>query len=392
MDDFHQEEKEMKKLKKWQLFSLIGATTVVILGAIGTILLFNGNNVADKEKTIQVQKVREGSVASSVLLSGNIAATNEQYVYYDSTKGDLDSVLVNVGDKVTAGQALVQYKSVEAQAAYDTAVRALNKIDRQIYDLKTYGTTIETTGDAATDDKTTASAQRSVDSQLKDLQDNRADAEANVNKAQAQLNATTVTSANDGTVVEVNRDVSKSTTGANQTLVHIVNNGNLQVKGELSEYNLANLSVGQEVTMTSKVYPDKKWTGKISYISNYPKDNQNTAAAGAGNASSGAKYPYTVDITSEIGDLKQGFSINIEVKNKTRGILVPVSSIVSESNKSYIWTIEKGTAKKVQVTLGNADAKHQEISSGLTKDSKVITNPTDSLKDGQEVKSYEETH
>lgn len=66
--------------------------------------------------------------------------------------------------------------------------------------------------------------------------------------------------------------------------------------------------------MTSKVYPDKKWTGKISYISNYPKDNQNTAAAGAGNASSGAKYPYTVDITSEIGDLKQGFSINIEVK------------------------------------------------------------------------------
>ena len=392
MEDFHQEEKEMKKLKKWQLFSLIGVTTVVILGAIGTILLFNGNNVADKEKTIQVQKVREGSVASSVLLSGNIAATNEQYVYYDSTKGDLDSVLVNVGDKVTAGQALVQYKSVEAQAAYDTAVRALNKIDRQIYDLKTYGTTIETTGDAATDDKTTASAQRSVDSQLKDLQDNRADAEANVNKAQAQLNATTVTSANDGTVVEVNRDVSKSTTGANQTLVHIVNNGNLQVKGELSEYNLANLSVGQEVTITSKVYPDKKWTGKISYISNYPKDNQNTAAASAGNASSGAKYPYTVDITSESGDLKQGFSINIEAKNKTRGILVPVSSIVSESNKSYIWTIEKGTAKKVQVTLGNADAKHQEISSGLTKDSKVITNPTDSLKDGQEVKSYEETH
>ena len=58
MEDFHQEEKEMKKLKKWQLFSLIGVTTVVILGAIGTILLFNGNNVADKEKTIQVQKVR----------------------------------------------------------------------------------------------------------------------------------------------------------------------------------------------------------------------------------------------------------------------------------------------------------------------------------------------
>lgn len=338
----------MKKLKKWQLYSLIGVTVVVVLGAIGTMLLFNGNSTADKDKeeTIQVQKAKEGSVASSALLSGNVAANNEQYVYYDGTKGDLDNVLVNVGDQVTAGQALVQYKSVEAQATYDTAVRALNKIDRQIYDLKTYGTTVDVTGDAATDNKTTASAQRSVDSQLNDLQDSRADAVDNVNKAQALLDATTVTSTNNGTVVEVNRDVSKSTTGTNQTLVHIVNNGNLQVKGELSEYNLANLSVGQEVTITSKVYPDKKWTGKISYISNYPKDSQNAAAAGAGTANSGAKYPYTVDITSEIGDLKQGFSVNVEVKNNTRGILVPVSSVVSENNKNYVWTLEKGTAKK----------------------------------------------
>lgn len=105
----------MKKLKKWQLYSLIGITVVVVLGAIGTMLLFNGNSTADKDKeeTIQVQKAKEGSVASSVLLSGNVAANNEQYVYYDGTKGDLDNVLVNVGDQVTAGQALVQYKSVE---------------------------------------------------------------------------------------------------------------------------------------------------------------------------------------------------------------------------------------------------------------------------------------
>lgn len=46
-------------------------------------LLFNGNSTADKDKeeTIQVQKAKEGSVASSALLSGNVAANNEQYVY-----------------------------------------------------------------------------------------------------------------------------------------------------------------------------------------------------------------------------------------------------------------------------------------------------------------------
>ena len=384
----------MKKLKKWQIFSIIGTAVTIVLVAI-FFMWFSGNNAStpEVESTPIVQKVKEGSVASSVLLTGNVTANGEQYVYYDGTKGDLESVLVNVGDQVTVGQALVQYKSTEAQVAYDTAVRAVNKVDRQIYDLQTNGVSVSSTGDEEVDDKSAASAQRSVDSQLADLRDARADAVDSMNKAYALLEATTVTSTAEGTVVEVNRDVSKSTTGSNQTLVHIVSNENLQIKGELSEYNLANLSVGQEVTITSKVYPDKKWTGKISFISNYPKDGQQ-AASGAGGAApaSGAKYPFTIDITSEIGELKQGFSVNIEVKNNTRGILVPVSSVVPDGDKNYVWTLEKGVAKKAEVTLGNADAENQEISSGLTKDSKVITNPTDSLKDGQEVKSYEEAN
>ncbi|MCB6443396.1 efflux transporter periplasmic adaptor subunit, partial [Streptococcus salivarius] len=75
-----------------------------------------------------------------VLLSGQVSANNEQYIYYDSTKGDLEGVLVNVGDQVTVGQALVQYRNTEAQSNYDSAVRALNKIDRQIYELQNNGT------------------------------------------------------------------------------------------------------------------------------------------------------------------------------------------------------------------------------------------------------------
>lgn len=383
----------MKKLKKWQLFSIIGVAVVVVVGAISAMVLSNLNSTTEPTEVAPiVQQAKEGSIASSVLLTGTVTANSEQYVYYDATKGDLESVLVNVGDQVTVGQALVQYKSAEAQANYDAAVRAVNKADRQIYDLQTNGATVEKTGDEETDNKSLASAQRTVDSQIADLRDARSDAVDNMNKAQALLNAATVTSTVEGTVVEVNRDVSKSTTGTNQTLVHIVSNGSLQIKGELSEYNLANLSVGQEVNITSKVYPDKKWTGKISYISNYPKDGQQASSTNTGGAASSAKYPFTVDITSEIGDLKQGFSVSVEVKNNTKGILVPASSIISDGEKNYVWTVEKGKAKKVEVTLGNADAENQEISSGLTKDSKVITNPTDSLKDGQEVKADEKTH
>ena len=398
--------KKNRKAKKWQLYAAIGAASVVVLGAGGILLFRQPSHTAVKDEATHLVVAKEGSVASSVLLSGTVTAKNEQYVYFDASKGDLDEILVSVGDKVSEGQALVKYSSSEAQAAYDSASRAVAKADRHINELN------QARNEAASapapqlpapagGEGTAAPAPvsgnsvSSIDAQLGDARDARADAAAQLSKAQSQLDATTVLSTLEGTVVEVNRNVSKSPTGASQVMVHIVSNENLQVKGELSEYNLANLSVGQEVTFTSKVYQDKRWTGKISYISDYPKNNgeaaSTAAVAAAGN--SGSKYPYTIDVTSEIGDLKQGFSVSVEVKNKSKAILVPLTSVVTENDKNYVWVLdEQKKAKKVEVGLGNADADNQEITSGLTNGVKVISNPTSSLEEGKEVKADEATN
>ena len=414
-------EKKHGKMKKWQMNTLIGtAAAVVIIGGGVMVWSSMGSSASKESQVIRVAKVTRGNVASSILLSGTVKAGAEQYVYYDATKGDLTDVYVNVGDQVGNGQALVQYSTTEAQANYDSAVRAQERISRQINELKATGvvssqTVASATGttgaDTATgtDSSTTganasagtatttvqdqAVAQRSYNNQLADLQSQYADAGDAVTKALDALNNTTVLSTVDGTVVEVNRDVSKSTTGSSQTVVHVVNNGSLQVEGELSEYNLPNLHVGQEVTMTSKVYPDKKWTGTISYISDYPKDaSAATAAAGSSAGNSGAKYPFKITFTSDIGDLKQGFSMNIEVKNGSESNIVPVSAVVTEKEKYYVWTVDKNKVKKVEVSLGDADAEKQAITGGLTKDQKVIANPTPELQDGQEVGNYEEVN
>lgn len=403
--------KKNGKAKKWQLYAAIGAASVVVLGAGGILLFRQPSQTAVKDEATHLVVAKEGSVASSVLLSGTVTAKNEQYVYFDASKGDLDEILVSVGDKVSEGQALVKYSSSEAQAAYDSASRAVAKADRHINELNQarneaasapapqLPTPAGGEGVAAqTPAPVSGNSVSSIDAQLGDARDARADAAAQLSKAQSQLDAMTVLSTLEGTVVEVNRNVSKSPTGASQVVVHVVSNENLQVKGELSEYNLANLSVGQEVTFTSKVYQDKSWTGKISYISDYPKNNGEAAsAAAAAGGNSGSKYPYTIDVTSEIGDLKQGFSVSVEVKNKSKAILVPLTSVVTENDKNYVWVLdEQKKAKKVEVGLGNADADNQEITSGLTKGLtngvKVISNPTSSLEEGKEVKADEETN
>lgn len=399
--------KKNRKDKKWQLYAAIGAASVVVLGAGGILLFRQPSQTAVKDEPTHLVVAKEGSVASSVLLSGTVTAKNEQYVYFDASKGDLDEILVSVGDKVSEGQALVKYSSSEAQAAYDSASRAVAKADRHINELNQARNEAASApapqlpapagGESAaaqTQAPVSGNSVSSIDAQLGDARDARADAAAQLSKAQSQLDAMTVLSTLEGTVVEVNRNVSKSPTGASQVVVHVVSNENLQVKGELSEYNLANLSVGQEVTFTSKVYQDKSWTGKLSYISDYPKNNgEATSAAAAAGGNSGSKYPYTIDVTSEIGDLKQGFSVSVEVKNKSKAILVPLTSVVTENDKNYVWVLdEQKKAKKVEVGLGNADADNQEITSGLTNGVKVISNPTSSLEEGKEVKADEETN
>ncbi|MCY7063175.1 efflux RND transporter periplasmic adaptor subunit, partial [Streptococcus oralis] len=375
--------KRIKKAKKWQLYTAIGVASAIVIGAAGILIFRQPSQSAVKEETSHIVTAKEGSVASSVLLSGTVTAKNEQYVYFDASKGDLDEILVSVGDKVEEGQALVKYSSADAQAAYDAADRAVAKADRHIEELNKArenasaapaSPQVPTEAGLPEQAQAATSSVSSIDSQISDAKDNRADAVAQLNKAQAQLDAATVLSTLEGTVVEVNRNVSKSPTGNSQVVVHVVSNENLQVKGELSEYNLANLSVGQEVTFTSKVYQDKSWTGKISYISDYPKNNGEAANAALG-GNTGSKYPYTVDVTSDIGELKQGFSVSVEVKNKSKAILVPLTSVITENDKNYVWLVDdQKKAKKVEVTLGNADADNQEITSGLTDGAKVISN------------------
>ena len=380
------------KKAKIALFSGLGVAAVALVG--GALLysgVMGGSTVGDETMptSLSYQVVQEGSIASSTLLTGVVSAAEEQYVYYDPSKGDISEILVEPGSQVEAGTALLRYDSTELQSALDSAVRARDKVGRQIDELQRNYQTVTVPADATTGEETQSTSQQSYDSQLADLNDAYADAQAAVDKAYIAVLEATVTSTVSGTVVEVNKSVSKNATGS-QTVIHIVNQASLQVKGNLTEYDLANIATDQAVKLTTKVYPDQTWDGKISYISNYPATDQEASAVAGATSGTGAIYPFKVAITSEVGDLKQGFTVNIEVVNTSKNILVPVTAVVYEEDKTFVWTIVDGKAKKVEVTLGNADAINQEVQTGLAVGDHVISNPTLDLEDGKEVEAYEE--
>lgn len=386
--------KNKKKMSNKTKGIIAGVASVCILATAGILWMQQKNTSEEVKVSYSSANVTEGTIASSTLLSGTVKALNEQYVYFDAAKGSSAKATVSVGDQITAGQQLVQYDTATAQSAYDTAVRNLNKVGRQINYLKTYGNlpTTTTSVDEETGEETIITQQPSEEQnaqylqQLQDLNDSYADAQAEVDKAQEAINQTIFLSDVSGTVVEVNNDIDPNSKNS-QVLVHVATEGQLQIKGTVTEYDLANLKKDQAVKIKSKVYPDQEWTGKISYISNYPTQNDDQGSASASN--SGAAYEYKVDITSELGALKQGFSVSVEVVNENKRKLVPVTALVTDDEKNYVWVYDENTGKiqKVEVTLGNADAKQQEILTGLEVGQVVITNPDDSLKEGQTIEN-----
>lgn len=379
-----------------KVFLGIGISLFVIAG-YAIFQMSHSEKTETTETIYQPSTVTSGKIASSTLLSGTVSALSEQYVYYDNSKGGSARVTVEVGQQIGKGQQLVQYDTTNAQAAYDSAVRNLNKVGRQITQLKTYGVqteapaeattdaTTETSGSTASQSSSTSSFGQTYNQQLQDLNDSYADAEAEVTKAQEALNQTVVVSDVEGTVVEVNHSIDPAAKES-QKLVHVATQGQLQVKGHLTEYDLANLKKNDEVIIKSKVYPDKKWQGKISSISDYPEQST-SSTEGSGNGSSGSKYEYKVDITSDLAELKQGFSVSVEVVNSKESLLVPTSAVFSSKGKDYVWRFDKLSKKvsKQEVGLGRADATSQEILTGLAKEDRIIANPDKLLKDGQKL-------
>ena len=311
--------KLFKNKKRVWIIGGIGFLVLLVLG----FNLFAGGGKNDKaSESPTASKVTKGQLASSTLLTGMVKAQSEQYVYFDNTIGRNATVTVSVGEEVSVGQQLVQYDSTSAQAAYDTASRAYNKAVRDRNYFQQYGTapaaSAQTSSDSDEDDSTTTvSPQQRQQTEasnyqtLQDYNDAIANAASELEKAQDVLNQTVIVSDANGTVVEVADSVDPASKES-QTLVHVTSEGQFEIQGTLTEYDIPNISVGQKVKIASKVYPDH----------------------------------------------------------------------------NYVWVYDDETQKikQVKVKLGNADAKQQEIASGLKEGQKVITKADKSFKDGETLK------
>lgn len=340
---------------------------VAALGLIGYVLTKNKAEneaktaiVAEKNATVSVRidTVKTENVSLDFVSNGNFEPVQE-LKFSAEKSGKITSVLVKEGDFVSVGQTLaivrsdvINVNAQNANAVYQNAVADYNRFENA---FKTGGVTKQQLDQAKL-------AMINAKSQL---------TQANINVGDTRIKAPI-----SGFINKKYIEVGSIITGMPATeLFDIVNVSKLKLVVTVNETQVASLKVGNQINVTASVYPDKTFSGKITFIASKADESLN--------------FPVEIEITNNSNnDLKAGmygtanFASN---QQKQHLMVVPRNAFVGSVSSNEIFVAENGIAKLKKVTAGRILGDQVEIINGLSDGEKVITTGQINLQDGNTV-------
>jgi multidrug efflux pump subunit AcrA (membrane-fusion protein) len=95
-----------------------------------------------------------------------------------------------------------------------------------------------------------------------------------------------------------------------------------------------------------------------------------------------------VDVANPTGEILPGAyaEVHLKLPSPTSTVIIPVTSLIFQSEGLRIAVVRQGRAVMLPITLGRDFGTEVEVASGLDGSEAVITNPPDSLVDGEEVR------
>ncbi|AYE52702.1 efflux RND transporter periplasmic adaptor subunit [Priestia megaterium] len=368
---------------------IITAVAVVIVAVIG-INVYRAQSVSGKAVNVHVANIKEKKLRNTVMVPGTLKLADEQYVYFDAEKGEVERFHVTEGSRVQQGTSLVTYESdtldleqeqnklekKSSQLQIDSVSKQLSNLNKKQKELEK-----EMSKQEARDQIDTERTQLNLDLETAkiDLERNKLEAKS-IAKKERNLD---VASDINGTVLEVDKEAVNNTSDVQKSLIHIGNTDEYLATGVLSEYDALKIKTGQAVKITSDVLPDKEWAGSVKQIDYLP---QQQASAEAGNDGAN-QYPVEVKVDDQdITMIKPGFKLLLEIETSSKkASSLPIKAVVNEDGEKYVYVVKDKKAVRKEVKIGETTNKFIEIKSGVSSKDKVITNPTKNLTDGAEV-------
>ena len=181
-----------------------------------------------------------------------------------------------------------------------------------------------------------------------------------------------------GTVIESNAVEGQMLTDST-VMMKIADLSNLDVEAYVSEYDIAQIQVGQKVEMTSDGIEGKVYTGTVTKI-------EPTASTQSTMSGSETVVPIVVHMDNPDELMKPGFSLDLEiiVEDLSDVVYVPLSAVgKNDDGTYYVYKVnENNVLEKTTVTLGSTNDTSAVIESGLSVGDTVVTSPTEEMADG----------
>lgn len=345
--------------------------------------------------SVTVAKVALADMVGQVYISGTLVPKEEILVYPLVSGSTIETLLVDVGDKIKAGQVLATLNDstltaqlAQARAEYARAVASVSQARNQIASAKAGQTQAETEFDRATVlrrngsgtqaalDQATANKQTAA-SAVASAQDGLAVTEAQQQQAQASLDIATLNleratlrAPADGLISTRNGQVGAIAASGGEPIFRMIRDGLIEVEAEVIETALGTIITGNPARV--RIAGNGVVDGVVRRISP-TVDARNRLG--------------TIRIEIEnTGNLRTGVFASGEITTvERRSLAVPTTAVLTDNGGTFVLVVADNRLEKRPVVAGLIWSDLREVTDGLTADEVVVARAGAFYADGDKV-------
>ena len=347
---------------------------IIGIGALAAVLVAGGvywymeSSAAEKTaQAVETVAVRRMDIKSTVEATGTIRPVDSVEVSSKIT-ARINSVLVKENDVVTAGQVVATLDGKDYEAKRDQAQYRVTNT-RAKYNRMSY---LESIGAKSKSD-------------LEDAEYNYDTAQSTLEEANSDASETIITAPISGVVVgEPKTAGTMAVQGSDNptVIMRIADLSKKQIKAKVDETDIGNIRIGQEATFTVDAFTDKKFTARVSKISQTDVTNSWDTSSSTSSASSSTSVIYyyvTLDVDDPENLLLPAMTARVVINTADRNdaLVVPLSTLKTDAAGSYVLVLqEDGTQETRYVETGIYSDEYVEILSGLSEGERVVSTYT----------------
>ena len=337
------------------------------------------NKSSKKEETkdppvkFKLATVEKEPLATTIKLPAQLAAFEEVSVF-PKVNGYVKTVLVDIGSRVSKGELLMmleapelEHASLQAREKYERA-KADFSIDREHYQRLLEAS--KTAGAISPLDLSAIKSKMDADSAVCNAE------KANWQMQETMLGYLRVTAPFTGVITErnVNPGALVSAAEKDKPMLELKQVSQLRLQVDVPEDMAATLRNNDTVSFFVNAFPGKKMTGRISRMSNNMSMQYRSERM-------------EIDVENRDGLLTPGMYAEAELysKGNSSALCVPVSAVVTSTERKYVIAIRNNKTVKVDVETRSQDGNKTEIIGALQAGEKIIANANDEIKEGIEI-------